>query len=271
MKHVITSLSFLITIIFGQYYEIGSLISMEHQAVELNVCANDTGPFSLNNFNGANNDGDYHVIWIIFFTSWCTYCQAEIPAIVDMYNQFNDQGLIILSIGRQWNHPYNCQGWADLGLLNPVLDDDTTTVWSWFGLGYVPQSIIIDHTMTVRYNDLGFDAAETAAIISTLLNEMSTVNIAENEPIPNQFEITPPFPNPFNARISWTLELERDSYVEANIIDLSGKIIYKITEQNLRAGSHTFSWYDNEVSSGVYFLDVATPFQRKTHKIILLK
>ena len=35
-----------------------------------NICANDSGSFTLNDYNGALNGGNYHVIWLNFFASW---------------------------------------------------------------------------------------------------------------------------------------------------------------------------------------------------------
>lgn len=34
------------------------------------ICANDSGSFTLNDYDGAQNGGDYHVIWLNFFASW---------------------------------------------------------------------------------------------------------------------------------------------------------------------------------------------------------
>jgi len=260
----------LLSTIFSQSYEIGSKISMDHQFVEIEACANDSGYTLLADYNGDLNGGDYHIIWLNFFTTWCTNCQSEVPLVFDLNKQFKDQALTLLSFGRQWDYPYSCQEWADLGLSNPILNDDTTSIWNWFGLGYVPQQVILDHTLTVRYNDFGFDASEIAYTIQTLMNEMSTVSIEEN-PSPKSFEILPPFPNPFNAQMAWNLNLKRETFVEANIIDLSGKVVSSIIQRNLPAGSHHFTWSGSELTSGIYFLDVSTPFYRKTHKIILLK
>lgn len=267
---VLVIINLFVISLFGQSYEIGTQISLDHQFVEIQSCANDSGPIALSEYNGNLNGGEYRVIWLNFFATWCTSCQDEIPLLTNLNNQFIDQGLSLLSLGRQWDYPYSCQGWADLGLTTPVLDDDTTSIWTWFGLGYVPQQVILDHTMTVRYNDFGFDASEIAYTIETLLNEMSSVSVAE-ENIPKQFEITPPYPNPFNFQVTWNLSLQRETFVETTVIDLSGRVVSTIIEETLPAGSHNFTWSADNLSSGVYFLDVATPFYRKTQKMILLK
>ncbi|MFQ6677830.1 MAG: redoxin domain-containing protein [Fidelibacterota bacterium] len=267
---VLTLLTLFVSIMFSQSYELGSKISLDHQYVEIKACANDSGYTLLSQYNGEINGGEYHIIWLNFFTTWCTNCQNEIPLVSDLNNQFNEQGLTLLSLGRQWDYPYSCQEWGDLGLSTPILDDDTTSIWNWFGLGYVPQQVILDHTMTVRYNDFGFDAAEIAFTIQSLLNEIPTVAIEGESPL-RSFEILPPFPNPFNIQMVWNLNLKRETFVEANIIDLSGKIVSSIFNKTLPAGSHHFTYSGNDLSSGIYFLDVSTPFYRKTHKIVLLK
>ncbi len=267
---IISIISTLLLFLNAQTYEIGSRLSVDHQLTEIYACANDSGPVSLADYNGNLNGGNFHIILLNFFTSWCTNCQAETPLLFGLNEQYRDQGLTLLSLGRQWDYPYSCQGWADLGLYNPVLDDDTTSVWSWFGLGYVPQQVILDHNMNVRYNDYGFDAAEISYVIETLISEMQTVSI-EDEYIADRFEITPPYPNPFNSQFTWKLNLQKETYVEANIIDLSGRVVDTITEKTLPRGSYTFTKSMDHISSGIYFLDVATPFYRKTHKMVFLK
>lgn len=34
------------------------------------ICVNGEGTVDLYDYNGATNGGDYHVIWLILFTSW---------------------------------------------------------------------------------------------------------------------------------------------------------------------------------------------------------
>ncbi|MBT3618235.1 MAG: redoxin domain-containing protein [Candidatus Marinimicrobia bacterium] len=254
----------------GQSYEVGNQLTPEHLASDLTICANDSGLISLDLYNGAANGEDYHVIWLNFFASWCSTCLAEIPYATQIYNQYKDQGLVVLSFGRQWDNPYSCLDWAELGAEYNILDDDSTQVWSWFGLGTVPQSVILDHNMIVRYNSYGFNESETVSVIESFLAEMPSVNV-NDEIVPVSFKVTPPYPNPFNAKISWTVLLGKELYLETIVFDITGKEVQKITNEHYSEGSYFFSWDASVVPSGVYLLKLITPFHNQTHKMILLK
>ena len=53
-------------LLLAQPYVVGDTVAN----FTTNICANDLGEFMLNDFDGAQNGGDYHVIWLNFFASW---------------------------------------------------------------------------------------------------------------------------------------------------------------------------------------------------------
>ncbi len=50
----------------AQTYDVGDVVANFSEA----ICANGTGDWVLDDYNGDLNGGDYHVIWINLFTSW---------------------------------------------------------------------------------------------------------------------------------------------------------------------------------------------------------
>ncbi len=52
-------------IVFAQY-SVGDFVD----DFTVPICANGTGDFTLYDYYGDLNGGDYHVIWINLFTSW---------------------------------------------------------------------------------------------------------------------------------------------------------------------------------------------------------
>ena len=53
------------TMAFGAY-NVGDFVA----DFTLPICANGTGDFTLYDYYGDLNGGDYHVLWLNLFTSW---------------------------------------------------------------------------------------------------------------------------------------------------------------------------------------------------------
>lgn len=64
-KQFLASLVFCAALL-GQTYQVGEVVSN----FTVPLCANGTGNFVLNNYNGDVNGGNYHVLWIICFATW---------------------------------------------------------------------------------------------------------------------------------------------------------------------------------------------------------
>lgn len=79
------------------------------------------------------------------------------------------------------------------------------------------------------------------------------------------------FPNPVTGNLTFSFELQNASEVNATIMDMSGKIVTRIFEDNLSAGKHTFSQdITNQLSKGMYFLSLQTERGLATKKIVVL-
>ena len=69
MKKTIKSISIIISLtamISAQAYSIGDVINNFSSP----ICENGSGNMNLYDYFGDQNGGEYHVIWINFFTSW---------------------------------------------------------------------------------------------------------------------------------------------------------------------------------------------------------
>jgi len=63
------------TFLFSSTYDIGDIVSNEHQSIEKNTCYAGNGYeindlWTLGDWNGAFNGGDYNVIFIDMSASW---------------------------------------------------------------------------------------------------------------------------------------------------------------------------------------------------------
>lgn len=134
----------------------------------LTWCANnftDQDSLFFDDYNGAlNESGKHNVIWIMLFTSWCTYCEYEVPYTQEFYDIYQDSGLVVLGVGADWGSPYYCDEWAEnYGLTYPMLDNDEDGDGNggdeWNALNpenYVPHNVIVNHNMEVIYSASGY-------------------------------------------------------------------------------------------------------------------
>jgi hypothetical protein len=79
------------------------------------------------------------------------------------------------------------------------------------------------------------------------------------------------YPNPFNAETNISFSLADAGNVSLNVYDLSGRLVTTLVDGQMDAGEHVVSWDASSVSSGVYFLRLATADFSATKTMNLLK
>mgnify|MGYP000580736373 CR=1 FL=1 len=99
---------------------------------------------------------------------------------------------------------------------------------------------------------------------------------AENNKIPEQFVIEKNIPNPFNANTEIRFGIPQDGNVCIEILDISGKLVNILTDDEYQSGWHSILWAgkDNngdDVSTGIYFYRIRTECDVKVGRMILLR
>ena len=89
--------------------------------------------------------------------------------------------------------------------------------------------------------------------------------------IPEIFDLSNIYPNPFNAITTIQFELPEDSFVSLTIYDISGKIVEELVNRNLNAGYNQVQWNANNNSSGIYFVKLNAGSYNNTTKLVLIK
>ncbi len=94
-------------------------------------------------------------------------------------------------------------------------------------------------------------------------------NITDSNP--NDFLITPAYPNPFNPTVTIPLEVNIDSFISVNVYGLNGNLINEIVNKKLSKGNYQFYWDGMKYPSGIYILKINSNKYSHTQKIILQK
>ena len=101
------------------------------------------------------------------------------------------------------------------------------------------------------------------------------------ERLPDQTQLLPNYPNPFNPETWIPFELSQDSAVSVTIYNVAGTLIRSISVGYLQAGSYVSQsraiYWDGKtdtgerVASGTYFYTLKTVGYVSTQKMIILK
>ncbi len=123
----------------------------------LPICANGSGEWELYDHWGKKNGGQYHVIYIDIFATWCGPCQEAAPGTEHFVRDYGDQDLIVIGAGSDLNMPYSCEGWANaFNLSYPILNDDASDEGPReLFEGNYPVTVVIGHDMQMVYSASG--------------------------------------------------------------------------------------------------------------------
>jgi hypothetical protein len=93
--------------------------------------------------------------------------------------------------------------------------------------------------------------------------------------IENNIKLEQNYPNPFNPETTITFYLDKKENIEIIIYDINGKLIRKLTPQNISVGKNFIKWDGKNddmkiVPSGTYFYTIKTNNKQYSKKMILL-
>ncbi|MBC8401197.1 MAG: S8 family peptidase [Candidatus Marinimicrobia bacterium] len=99
----------------------------------------------------------------------------------------------------------------------------------------------------------------------------TSFDITDPEELPQNFNLLPAYPNPFNPATNLTMHLDRDGVITLEIINLHGQLVTSLSHEWLTAGEYTIRWDGSNYSSGIYFVRLKQGDQTATQKLILIK
>ena len=168
------------------------------------------------------------------------------------------------------------------------LQDDGTLLWAkqlnGTGTSNVGCSIIVDATANVYVagnfdQDIDMDPGVGVFSFFTtgiqdicllkLHDTLSTVNIAEQ--LGHGLNTCMIYPNPSNGIFNIGLNLDSDSSVKIEIIDITGQLIRMVNQTNLNAGINSIAIDGSELSNGIYFIKIYNDKINNTLKLLINK
>ena len=94
---------------------------------------------------------------------------------------------------------------------------------------------------------------------------------ADANDIPSEYKLEQNYPNPFNPTTKIQFNLPLQSEVNVTIYDILGREVTTLVNQELSAGTHTFTWDASRYSSGIYIYRLVTPNAVVSNKMTLIK
>ncbi len=89
--------------------------------------------------------------------------------------------------------------------------------------------------------------------------------------LPDKFEISSLYPNPFNSYQRLTIALPDPGNLKVSLYNILGEKALSIHTGELNAGTHSLGYDANQLASGVYFLKAETTKESLVQKVLLVR
>ena len=102
------------------------------------------------------SDFEGQVVWINFWASWCGPCRRELPDIQQLAAEFEDDGLVVLTLNQGESSKKATDFWEELDLDLRILLDSDEEVAEQYRLIGLPNNYFIDKDGILRAFQHGF-------------------------------------------------------------------------------------------------------------------
>ena len=89
--------------------------------------------------------------------------------------------------------------------------------------------------------------------------------------VPEQFEISSVYPNPFNPVASIDYVIPQESHLNVRVFDIRGNEVDVLINEVKMAGNYSIKWDATQFASGVYFMRFDMSGETKVRKMVLMK
>jgi len=154
---------------------------------------------------------------------------------------------------------YSGSAYAGIGYVGPFgTSSDTGKVIS---LGFPFE--------TIQGEDKRSDLISRIVDFFESANEVSVEDIFGH--IPNEFELYPAYPNPFNPQTTISFNVPFSDDINMIIYDINGKCIDVLIDEHYNTGKYSYTWNAANHPSGVYFCKLRFAGLSQVQKLVLVK
>jgi peroxiredoxin len=114
--------------------------------------------FNLVDMNGKSvslADYDGKPVLVNFWATWCSPCRGEMPYLQQIYDDFSDDGLIMLAIDMQESPEKVKEFYSVYNLSMPALLDTSGKVSDDYGITSIPTTFFIDSEGIIQQKVIG--------------------------------------------------------------------------------------------------------------------
>jgi hypothetical protein len=173
--------------------------------------------------------------------------------------------------GVSFTDTYNGTAVGDNGTIRRTTDGGIN--WTSQTSGFYYELYGVSFTDTANGTAVG----SLGTILRTTNGGVSFVEEEEIDEIPTAYNLSQNYPNPFNPNTKIRYSVPQFSNVIIKVIDILGREIETLVNEEKSAGTYEITWYAGNLPSGVYFysLQVYTPERAgsfvETKKMVLMK
>jgi len=131
---------------------------------------------------------------------------------------------------------------------------------------YPYKIIAFMYTPTVGATDL-----TVAKWIFFLYRNPEVISVDDDTPLPQNFKLYQPYPNPFNSTTTIRFSVEATHASLLQIIDITGRLVEILVNDEMVPGEHEIVWNAGRHPSGVYFVQLESGEFVEKQKIVLVK
>ena len=95
--------------------------------------------------------------------------------------------------------------------------------------------------------------------------------LTEKVMLPTDYNISNPYPNPFNPIVKLDFSIPIMNNVKVQIYDIQGRLVEELLNNTKPAGTYQIKWSAEKYASGIYFMHIISGEFTDTKKITLLK
>jgi len=156
--------------------------------------------------------------------------------------------------------------------ISTILPGENSQTWT-----YSEKNDLSDYNSTIyiafNYTSTGTGSGTTTAwaIDNYEVFGYSTSAISEKEYIVKNFKLNSPYPNPFNPTFTIPLQLNENSFVNIELVNILGQKVKNIRNTSMNAGEYNLQVNCENLTSGIYFVKVRIDNVNEIQKVILLK